>query len=175
MSFAELAAARYSVRNFLDRPVEQEKVDLILEAARRAPTAANRHPQRILVLSGNEQLAKMDCCTSCRFGAPLAFLICFDRRYTWVRSYDQQHSGWVDASIVTTHMMLQAADLGLGSTWVMWFDPAETRSRFKLPDELVPVAFLPAGYPGPEALPSDQHADRLPLNEMVVESSPKLG
>ncbi|MDR0731703.1 MAG: nitroreductase family protein, partial [Treponema sp.] len=49
MNFAELAAARYSVRSFLDKPVEREKVDLILKAFQAAPTAGNRQPQRILV------------------------------------------------------------------------------------------------------------------------------
>jgi nitroreductase len=167
MTFAELAAARYSVRNFLDRPVEPEKQDLILRAARLAPTAANRQPQRILVLTTPEDLDRMDRCTTCRFGAPLAFLICYARQGVWVRDYDQQHAGWVDASIVTTHMMLQAADLGLGTTWVMWFDPEKTRTEFKLPADLTPVAFLPTGYPAPDSLPSNQHQDRLPPDTLV--------
>jgi nitroreductase len=167
MTFAELAAARYSVRNFLDTPVEPEKRDRILRAARLAPTAANRQPQRILVLATPEDLARMDQCTSCRFGAPLAFLICYDREAAWVRDYDQEHSGWVDASIVTTHMMLQAADLGLGSTWVMWFDPGKTRSLFDLPVDVNPVAFLPTGYAAPDSQPSGQHPDRLPLDTLV--------
>jgi nitroreductase len=166
-NFAELAAARYSVRSFLEKPVERDKADLILEAARSAPTAANRQPQRILVLDKPEQLAKVDLCTTCRFGASLVFLICYDRSSAWVRTYDSQDSGWVDASIVTTQMMLQAADLGLGSTWVMWFDPDETRTQFKIPEELIPVAFLPTGYPGPGAIPSAQHQERFPLDTLV--------
>ncbi|MDR1972979.1 MAG: nitroreductase family protein [Treponema sp.] len=168
MHFAELAAVRYSVRNFLEKPVEKEKIALILEAARRAPTAANRQPQRILVLETSDDLARMDRCTTCRFGAPLAFLVCYDHREAWVRDFDKEHSGWVDASIAATHMMLQAADLGIGSTWVMWFDPAITRIEFKLPSYLVPVAFLPAGYPAPGSIPSDQHGDRLPLDKLTA-------
>jgi nitroreductase len=109
----------------------------------------------------------MDRCTTCRFGAPLAFLICYAGQAAWVRDYDREHAGWVDASIVTTHMMLQAADLGLGTTWVMWFDPETTRAAFNLPADLTPVAFLPAGYPAPDSLPSNQHKDRLPLDTLV--------
>ncbi|MDR3146844.1 MAG: nitroreductase family protein [Treponema sp.] len=171
MNFAELAAARYSVRSFLDRPVEREKVELILKAARRAPTAANRQPQRVLVLSGGEQLARVDQCTTCRFDAPLVFLVCYEKKFAWVRDYDQKHSGWIDASIAGTHMMLQAADLGLGTTWVMWFDPAAVRTQFNLSDDLSPVAFLPTGYPQPDAFPSDQHQDRLPLDKLVFYGS----
>ncbi|MDR2375936.1 MAG: nitroreductase family protein [Treponema sp.] len=167
MNFADLAGARYSVRSFLDKSVEREKMDLILKAARGAPTAANRQPQRILVLDEPEQLVRVDHCTTCRFEAPLVFLVCYEKKSAWVRDYDQEHSGLVDASVVATHMMLQAADLGLGTTWVMWFDPAVTRTQFNLPEDVTPVAFLPTGYPAPDALPSDQHQDRLPLDKLV--------
>jgi nitroreductase len=167
MNFSELAAARYSVRNFLDKPVEQEKIALILEAARLAPTAANRQPQRILVIEKSDDLAKVDRCTTCRFNAPLVFLTCYELPTAWVRNYDEEHSGWVDVSIVTTHMMLQAADLGLGTTWVMWFDPSLTRTEFRLPPNLVPVAFLPTGYPASGASPSVQHQTRYPLEKLT--------
>jgi nitroreductase len=168
MTFAELSAARFSVRDFLEKPVEQEKINLILEAARRAPTAANRQPQRILILDKPGDLIKMDNCTSCRFGAPLAFLVCYNFSAAWVRDLDQQHSGWVDASIAATHMMLQAVELGLGTTWVMWFDPSKTRAEFRIPNDSVPVAFLPTGYPAPDVIPSYQHQDRLPLEELTA-------
>jgi nitroreductase len=167
MTFAELTAARYSVRDFLEKPVEREKISLILEAARRAPTAANRQPQRILVLDKPDGLVRMDRCTTCRFGAPLAFLICYNISPAWIRDYDQEHSGCVDASIAATHMMLQVAELGLGTTWVMWFDPSKTRAEFNIPPGITPVAFLPTGYPAPGASPSYQHQDRLPLEELT--------
>jgi nitroreductase len=168
MTFAELAAARYSVRSFLEKPVEQEKIDRMLEAARTAPTAANRQPQRILILTKPDDLARMDHCTTCRFGAPLAFLICYDLTAAWIRDYDQEHSGLVDASIVTTHMMLQAVELGLGTTWIMWFDPSKTMLEFNLAGNIVPAAFLSTGYPAPDALPSYQHQDRLPLDKIAA-------
>jgi nitroreductase len=167
MTFEELTATRYSVRKFLDKPVEKKKLDLILAAARNAPTAGNRQPQRIAVLEQAGDLAKMDKCTSCRFRAPLAFLICYDKNAGLIRDYDQQDPGWVDASIATTQMMYQAQDIGLGTTWVMWFDPFKARSEFNIPEDFVPVAFLPTGYPAPDATPSKQHLDRLPLDKLV--------
>jgi nitroreductase len=155
------------VRKFLDRPVEQEKLDLILEAGRNAPTAGNRQPHRILVVNREEGLKKVDLCTPCRFGAPAVLITAYDKAEYWVRSFDGENSGPVDASIVTTQMMLQAADIGLGTTWVMFFDPAKTVEEFNFPETLVPVAFLPLGYPAPDAVPADRHTQRHPLERIV--------
>jgi nitroreductase len=169
MNFRELAAERYSVRQFKNEPVEQAKIDLVLEAARLAPTAANKQPQRILVITGEEALARVDNCTSCRFAAPLVFLVSYDTNVCWVRGkYDKAKSGEIDASIVATHMMLQAADIGLGTTWVMHFDPVKTREEFGLPPNIIPVAFLPAGYPAGDAAPSGMHALREPPEKLIA-------
>lgn len=64
MDFEKLSAERYSLRKFSDRPVEQEKLDLILEAGRNAPTAHNLQPQRIFVIRTPETLEKADGCTA---------------------------------------------------------------------------------------------------------------
>jgi nitroreductase len=84
-----------------------------------------------------------------------------------VRPFDGEHSGWVDASIVTTHLMLQAADIGLGSTWVMYFDAEKVRAAFNLPQNIVPVALLPLGCPAEGAVPADRHNDRLSRDKLV--------
>jgi nitroreductase len=167
MDFKELAAQRYSVRKFKQAPLEKETLGLVLEAGRNAPTAANKQPQRILVITRPEGLKKVDDCTPCRFGAPTVLLICFDKTESWVRPFDSEHSGWVDASIVTTQMMLQAADIGLGSTWVMYFDAAKIRAAFSLPENIVPVALLPLGYPAEDAAPADRHNDRQSRDKLV--------
>jgi hypothetical protein len=52
----------------------------------------------------------------------------------------------------------------------MWFDPAGIRTQFHLSQDLVPVALLPTGYPSPGAFPSDQHMDRLPLDDLLIEA-----
>jgi len=168
MNFKDLAAARYSVRQFMDKPVEKDKLGLILEAARNAPTAANKQPQRILVIQDTEALGKVDACTPFRFGAPLVFIVCYDKNEAWVRKFDGACSGEVDASIVTTQMMLQAADIGLGATWVMHFDPAKTREAFALPSNIIPVAFLPTGYPAANAEPAGFHSQRHGLEKLVI-------
>ena len=63
MDFMELIKKRYSVRKFQDRIVENEKIQMILEAGRLAPTACNNQPQRILILNSKEALGKIKLCT----------------------------------------------------------------------------------------------------------------
>lgn len=167
MDFLELAAQRYSVRKFSSKPVEKEKIDLILKAGQLSPTACNKQPQRILVIESESALDKLKECTAYHFHAPLAILICYDEAASWIRSFDNDNSGEVDASIVTTQMMLQAAQLGLGTTWVGFFDPAKVKELFHLPGNFVPVAILPTGYPAEDAMPSANHAKRLPIEQTV--------
>ncbi|MDR3085055.1 MAG: nitroreductase family protein [Christensenellaceae bacterium] len=167
MDFKALTTARYSVRKFSAEPVTKAELETILEAGRVAPTAANRQPQRVLVLTEEEGLKKLDQCTNCRFGAPVALIVFYDSGAAWTRPFDGERSGWVDASIITDHMMLQAADLGLGSTWVMHFDPAKVTELFGVPQNLVPVAVLPIGHPAGDAEPSDRHAQRLDGAETI--------
>ncbi len=167
MDFITLANHRYSVRKFDAKPVEREKVEQILRAAQLSPTACNFQPQRILVLQSEEARAKLKKCTKYHFDAPLAFLICYDKTESWKRSFDGDDSGVVDAAIVTTHMMLAAAEIGLGTTWVGCFDPKMVCNEFKLPNNFVPVAVLPLGYPAADAKPAPGHASRLPLEKTV--------
>jgi len=167
-SFIELAKNRYSVRSFDPRPVEPDKLNQILEAGRIAPTAHNNQPQRIKVLTSSGELSAADECTRCRFGAPAVLLVCYDKPACWVRRFDGAISGEIDAGIVTTHMMLAAQDLGLGTCWVMYFDAAKATELFELPENIIPAAMLPIGYPSKTAAPSPQHSDRLSLDALLL-------
>jgi len=167
-TFQELSVSRYSVRNFKSQSVEPEKLSQILEAGCVAPTACNNRPQRIKVITDEKGLAIADECTPCRFGAPVVLLICYDKSLCWRRNFDGALSGETDASIVTTHMMLSAHDLGLGSCWVMYFDPKKTSELFSLPENIVPVAMLPIGYPADDAAPNERHFDKLGAEEMLL-------
>lgn len=167
MDFLQLAKDRYSVRKFADKQVEQEKIDLILQAGQVAPTAVDKQPQRILVINEPAQLAKLKDCTPYHFHAPLAFLICYDKTASWARDYDNQEMGCVDASIVACHMMLQITAIGLGSTWVGHFDPVKIKELFQIPANFVPVALFPAGYLADTSKPSHLHEKRLELAETV--------
>ena len=167
MDFLNLAAERYSVRKFQDRPVPREVIDQILEAARLAPTACNNQPQKIITLTSPEALDKLKKCTPCHFGAPLAFIICYDKDLSWTRPFDGKSSGDVDGSIVATHMMLEAAALGVGSTWVMYYDPAALNAELALPENLESVAILVMGYAAEDAVPAAKHSESRDTADMV--------
>lgn len=167
MDFLHLAKERYSVRNFDTKKIEQEKLDLILKAGQLAPTAVNYQPQRILVIESNDALAKLKTCTIYHFNAPMALLICADKDEAWKRSYDGKSHTDIDGSIVATHMMLQAAELGLGTTWVGHFDPSAIRNAFSIPANLEPICLLPVGYPSKDAKPNPNHKKRKDISQTV--------
>lgn len=168
MLFSELEKNRYSVRKFTGEPVAAEIIDQILKAGQSAPTACNLQPQRFMVISGEAQLEKLRKATKCHFDARTAILICYDKNECWQRRYDGKGSGEIDASIATAYMMLEAASLGIGTTWVMHFNPEAVRDEFKLADHLEPVAILPMGYPAAEAQPDPAHSRRKELAELMI-------
>ncbi len=168
MNFFDLAKERYSVRKFADKKVEQEKIERILKAGHAAPTACNNQPQKIYLLQSDAALAKLKTVTRCHFDAPLAMLVCYDKSLSWNRKYDGKDSGDIDAAIVTTHMMLQAYELGIGSTWVMHYDPVKAKEAFALPDNLESTAILVMGYPAEDAAPMNLHEICKPEQELVT-------
>ena len=164
MNFYELARSRYSVRKFKADNIEEEKLNLILEAGRVAPTACNFQPQKIYVAKSNEAMEKFRQCTKCHFDAPLGFIVCYDESQSFVGK-DGRQFGVLDASIVTTYMMLKATELGLGTTWVGLFDAKLAQQLFNLPQNVVPLAFLPTGYAKDGCEPNPRHFDNKPLDE----------
>ena len=160
MTFQELTQQRYSLRKFSDKPVEDEKLQLVLEAARSAPTAHNLQPQRVFVLRSEQALEKVDGCTACHFHPPVMLVVAY-------REGDGKNHGEIDASLATMQMMLQAADLGLGTTYVGMFEPEKLLAAFPEMQGLVPIALLPLGYPAEGAHPARLHAQRKELSELV--------
>ena len=171
MDFLNLAAERYSVRKFKEEAITQEELDKILKAGYLAPTAKNLQPQRIMVINSEEALEKLQKSTKCHFGTKTALVICYNKEEGYTRPYDGKTSGEIDASIVTTHMMLQAASLGIGTTWVMHFNPEKMISEFNIPENIIPVALLVMGYPAPDAEPNPRHFEFRPIEETVVYNS----
>ncbi|MBO5256692.1 MAG: nitroreductase family protein [Clostridia bacterium] len=171
MEFNKLIAERYSVRKFKPEHLPQELIEKILEAGHKAPTGCNYQPQRILVLNTDESIAKLQNCTCCHFGAPTAMLICHNTLETWKRPYDGALSSPVDAAIVTTHMMLAAHNEGIGSCWVMHFNPAAMRETFLIPEHIEPTALLVMGYPAEDAEPIALHYQTRPMDEVVFYDS----
>ena len=168
MNLLELAKTRYACRKYRqDMPVEKTKLDIILEAGRVAPTAANRQPQRIIVVQSAEGLEKLTRCTR-DFGAPCALIVCADTSEVWTRKYDGMLADDIDASIVTDHMMLAAKSQGLDTLWICMFKPDSVREEFALPEHVKPVNILLVGYgEGTPASPERHDEQRKPLSETV--------
>jgi len=169
MTFIDLATERFSVRKFSDRPVEEEKIQMILQAARVAPTAVNFQPQKLYLVKSPESVSRLAAIRP-MFGAPMAIIVCYDDNISWKNSRDDGHdSGEVDAAIVTTHMMLQARELGIGSCWIGAFSPVDLSREFGIPENEHPVAILSLGYPADDCQPSDRHFAYRQLSEFTKE------
>ena len=165
MEFSELIAARYSVRAYRPDPVEDEKLQAILEAARIAPTAANRQPIQLVVMhtDGREEEIGQIYGRPWFVQAPLLIAVCAISSLAWVRESDRFNARMIDAAIVADHLILAATDLGLGTCWVAAFNVEAARRVLQLPEEAEPVIFTPLGYPADQPGPKT----RKPLQELV--------
>ena len=154
MNFLELAKSRYSVRKFADRPIEQEKLDLILEAGNVAPTGCNYQPQRIYVVQSEEKIAKLTDLSKCIFGAKTVLIFTYNADEDWKNPLESGvHSGIQDVSIVATHIMLEAWELGIGTCWVNYFANSKLESELGLPQNERTVLLMPIGYPADDSEP----------------------
>jgi nitroreductase len=164
MEFSELVRTRYSVRAYKPDPVQDDQLQQILDAARLAPTAANRQPFRILVIhtEGRQEELRRIYRRSWFVEAPIIICACGVPAENWVRM-DGKNYNDVDVTIAMDHLILAAANLGLGTCWVAAFDPDAAREVLNLPAGVEPVAFTPLGYPADS--PSEKK--RKPLDELV--------
>lgn len=165
MEYSELIAARYSVRAYRSDPVEDEKLQIVLEAARLAPTAANRQPIQLVVMrtAGREEEIGKIYRRPWFVQAPLVIAVCTISSQAWVRESDKFNARLIDAAIVADHLILAATNLGLGTCWIAAFNVEAARSVLRLPDEVEPVIFTPLGYPADEPGPKI----RKPLTDLV--------
>jgi len=151
MKFRELIEARYSVRAYKPDPVEDEKLQQVLEAARLAPTAVNRQPFQLIVIhtKGREEELNRIYGRDWFVHPPLVICICGVPALAWSRM-DGMNYYAVDVTIAMDHLILAATELGLGTCWIGAFDPAAAREVLGLPAEAEPIAFTPLGYPADE-------------------------
>ena len=169
MELSKVIRERYSVRNFLDKEIEKEKLEDIFEAGRLAPTAKNSQPQRIYVLKSKEALDKIRSLTKCTYGAPLVLLCCYDKNESWKNKLSLEDSGVEDVSITCTQMMLEAWNQGIGSCWVNMYDSKKIKKEFGLEDNIVPVCLLPLGYASDMAKPIPMHFEKKDREEIFFE------
>ena len=167
MEFKEVVTKRYSCKKYSDRQVEPEKINAILEAGRVAPTAKNLQEQHIYVAQSHEALAKIDGATPCRYGAPVVLVVAYDKKNVFTYPGGRYDSGAEDATIVATQMMLAAADEGIDSCWLNFFDPDKLARDLNLPENEVILMLLDLGYTAEGAGPLPSHGKRKDLGETV--------
>ena len=173
MNFLEFAKNRYSERYFDSRPIEQEKLDKILEAGRIVPTACNYQPQRFYLIRSEEGLNKLKTVTHFHYNVPLMILVCYDIHEVWNcpadRYYQNYNSGEQDASIAAATMMYEAEELGIHTIWIRGFDSKTVVDVYHLPEYIIPVMMLGLGYPNEKAKANDWHYKRNPIENFVTE------
>lgn len=168
MEFNSVLQRRYSCRAFSPTPVEQEKVDRILEAGRIAPTAVNKQPVHLWAISNPGTLEAIKGVTRSNYGAPLILVVGCRPADAWVRRYDGKNGAEGDASIVATYLMLAAENEGLSTLWVGSFDPALLQGILPGAEGYELVAMINVGYPAPESQPSPMHGARKAMEEFLT-------
>lgn len=166
MELEKVIEERFSVRSFSTRKVEKEKLDKILHYGNLAPTAKNNQPQRIYVVESSEGLEKIDRISKCRYNAQTVLIVCSNMDEIYVN--DSFDTADIDASIVTTHMMLEAYNLGVDSIWIELFDHIKIKEEFNIPEKYKPVVIMPLGYREEGVEPSIMHITKKDLNEIVT-------
>ena len=167
MEFKDVVNKRFSCKKYSGKPIEPEKLEAILMAGRRAPTAKNLQEQHIYVAQSAEALARIDKATPCRYGAPVVLVVAYDKNNVFTYPGGKYDSGAEDATIVATHLMLAAADEGIDSCWLNFFDPDLLAADLGLAENEEIVMLLDLGYAAEGAGPLPNNAKRKPLEETV--------
>ncbi len=171
MEYQDVIEQRYSVRSFSDKEVSRPDAEAILQAGRIAPTARNNQPMRVFVATSSDDLATIDACSPCRYGAPLVLILGYSAQAA-ANHKDDGRGNWsygpIDVALAWDQMACKATDLGLGTCIVGLFDEGKLRKAFNIDDDILLQGLLPVGYPALDSVPSPKHNDRLPLQETVV-------
>lgn len=167
MEFSAVLKERYSCKKYDGRKISEEQLNYILEAGRVAPTAKNSQEQRIYVIESEEALAKIDAATPCRYNAGTVLAVAFDKNGAYNYPRSTRDSGVEDATIVATHMILAAADIGIDSCWVNNFNPEELKISLGLPESEELLMLLDLGFAAEGAGPLPNHSSRKELSETV--------
>ena len=168
MDFLQMAKARCSMRAFTTEQVDTDKINMIVEAGRIAPTAANNQPQKILKITDPHYLSKLNNSAN-TYNAPLVLIVCTDKNSAWTRPFDNKSMIDVDGAIVADHIVMTAESLGLGTCWITYFKPDVLKSDFNIPCSIEPIAIIAIGYDGSCRAPSTRHdVARKSLDNMVV-------
>ncbi|PID67253.1 MAG: diguanylate cyclase [Fusobacteriales bacterium] len=158
MSILKLMEDRYSCRRYSDKLVSDEDISKILEAAKVAPTAHNNQPQRIYILKSEEAKERLLKDFTYNFKAPCYIICGYNVDEAWRNDLDgDREHGEIDVSIVMTHMMLMAEELGLGTCWIGRFNSETVKKNLDIPKNINLVGIFSLGYHREDDRPSKLH------------------
>jgi nitroreductase len=165
MNVIEAIKTRKSVRSYLDTPIEKEKMDTILDAARLAPSASNRQEWRFIIVSDPKMRSKLaEAANGQAFvGEAPAIIIACAETDNRVMSCGQLCYP-IDVAIALDHITLAAVELGLGTCWIGAFNEQKVKEILSIPNKIRVVEVMPIGYPSDLAV---LKKNRLPLNKIV--------
>ena len=165
MSIIEVLKKRRSIRKYQTKPVENNKLLKILEAARLGPTADNRQPCQFIVVTDKETRERLKAAYSPEWfvNAPVIIVGCVNPKEAWRRK-DKEEYWKVDAAIAMQNLILTATEEGLGTCWIAAFDEKAAKKTLDIPKEIRVVAMTPLGYPEEK---KDMVSDRKPLDKIV--------
>jgi len=148
---------RRSIRAYKDQPIEDEKLELLLEAARLAPSSSNSQPWHFIVVRKKELIESLSRCVliGTRFvnrwmtSAPCVIVACGKRNpvIAWGAKTLGIDLLKVDVSIAAEHIVLAASELDLGTCWIGWFSEKKVKKLLEIPTNIKVIALLTVGYP----------------------------
>lgn len=164
MDLYEVISTRRSIRKYKSDPVEEEKLNRILEAVRIAPSAGNRQPWHFIVIKDEETKRRLKEAYDKEwfYNAPVIIFAGGEPSISWTRKDGRDYKD-VDVAIAFDHLVLAATAEGLGTCWIGAFEPKAVREILGIPEGIEPIALTPLGYPdeAPEA------RERKPFNQIV--------
>lgn len=160
-SFLQLASERCSVRQYSRRDIEPEKLQSVLEAARMAPSACNRQPWKLLLITPDtlpEIIRNIHRCYERDWfrTAPYYLIGVIEHDQSWHRPDDNKDHGDIDIAILAEHVCLAAADQGLGTCWVCNFNASLCHELFALGENEEAAVIIPLGYPSDDFKPASK-------------------
>lgn len=166
MEFSDVINERYSVRGYLDKEVEKEKLEYVLKAATIAPTGVNAQPFKVFVIDTKKYKQELSEIYGAKWFVEAPYVLCVvaELNKAWTRPWDGKNISDIDATIVMDHMILAATDVGLGTCYIGAFKKNKAHQFLNLDENEEAVLFTPLGYGNAE--PRD--TSRKELDEFVV-------
>jgi len=161
----EAIKKRRSIRRYKKKPVEKEKLNKVLEAARLAPSASNMQPWHFIVVTDPKTKESLRASYKREWfiQAPVIIVACAAPEKAWLRM-DREEYWKVDTAIAMQNLVLASTELTLGTCWIADFNEEEAKKALGIPKHIRVVAMTPLGYPAEEKGPV---SDRKPLDNIV--------